>query len=57
MTPERDNTGKFLKGNKAAQKPLKCPFCDKRLQLRTYAYLEPINENKPLKNREDKTID
>jgi len=36
---ERDNKGQFLKGNQAARKPQKCPYCDKQLLVVVYTQI------------------
>ena len=35
-----DPKGKFTKGNKAATKPVYCPYCNKELSVRIYTYLD-----------------
>jgi len=40
----RNNKGRFGEGNKAAQKPILCPYCQKELSVRVYTYLQKKQE-------------
>lgn len=50
MAKNRNSGGKFQKGNQAAKKPLKCPYCDKEIEVKGYYHLNKKNQNKPFKN-------
>ena len=45
MTQQRDQRGRFVKGNKIRQKPLKCPYCEKELWIRNYTYVKKKEKN------------
>lgn len=50
MPGHRDPQGKFLEGNKEAEKPKVCPYCKKGIRVRVCVSLAEINDNTPLQN-------
>lgn len=44
---DRDNNGRFAKGNKIRQKPILCPYCNKEIKVDVYVYLKKESENQP----------
>ena len=50
MAKNRNNEGKFTKGNDAAKKPVLCPYCEKEVKILHYAYLGKKGAKAPILN-------
>tara|TARA_Y100000310_G_C20291159_1_gene627264 strand:+ start:210 stop:356 length:147 start_codon:yes stop_codon:yes gene_type:complete len=44
-----NNSGQFKPGNKAANKPKICPYCNKELLIQNYTYIKKKSNNTEIK--------
>ncbi len=47
---ERDEKGRFIKGNRIGKLPTTCPYCHENLEVVHYTYLRKKGQNTPLQN-------